>query len=103
MQFLILAYDARDADAPVRRLAARQAHLENIAAYKARGHMIVGAALLDDAGNMVGSVLMVDFPGRAECDAWLAADPYTVQNVWGEVRVQACRVAPAFAALPPGA
>jgi uncharacterized protein YciI len=97
MQFLILAYDAKDSGAPQRRMAAREAHLASIAQYKASGNVHIGAALLDDSGNMTGSTLVVDFPSRAEADAWLADDPYSVQKVWQDVTVIACKIAPSFA------
>lgn len=97
MQFLILAYDAKDSEAPKRRLEARQAHLDLIARYKASGNMKMGAAILDEAGNMAGSCIIADFPSRAELDAWLAEEPYIAQKVWGEVTVQGCKIAPSFA------
>lgn len=99
MQFLILAHDATDSDTPARRMAAREAHLALIAEYKAAGNMIVGAALLNDAGQMAGSVIMADFPSRAELDAWLKREPYILQKVWGEVQVLPCKLAPSFAHL----
>jgi len=98
MQFLILAYDAKDHDATSRRLAAREAHLANIAEYKAKGHMHIGAALLDDNGKMVGSTLIVEFENRAACEAWLNADPYVTGNVWHDINIQECKIAPSFAA-----
>jgi uncharacterized protein YciI len=98
MQFLIVAYDAKDAGAMERRMAAREAHLASIAEYKAKGHMHIGAALLDDAGKMVGSTLIVEFPTRADCDNWLNADPYVTGKVWNDITVQECKIAPSFIA-----
>lgn len=97
MQFLVIAYDARDEGAAARRLAAREAHLAHVADFKERGHVKMGAAILDDAGAMVGSCVIADFPSRAALDAWLAEDPYITQDVWHDVYVQDCRIAPAFA------
>jgi uncharacterized protein YciI len=99
MQFLVLAYDAKDKDAPARRMAARDAHLEGMARYKANGNMKMGAALLDDAGNMIGSTIIADFSSRAEFEAWLAQDPYTTGKVWVDVTVTPCKIAPSFAGL----
>ncbi len=96
MQFLILAYDAKDAGAPARRLEAREAHLALIAKYKASGNMKIGAAILDEAGNMAGSCIIADFPSRAALDAWLAEEPYILQKVWGDVTIQGCKIAPSF-------
>ena len=97
MQFLVLAYDSKDEGAAQRRLEVREAHLATIAKYKASGNMRIGAAILDDDGAMVGSCIIADFPSRAELDAWLMDEPYLTQNVWDEVYVQGCKLAPAFA------
>lgn len=96
MQFLITARDATDAQAPARRLEHRAAHLDTIARYKASGNMRIGAALLDEQGQMCGSVIIADFPDRASMEAWLNNDPYATGKVWVEVQVQECRVAPSF-------
>jgi uncharacterized protein YciI len=98
MQFLIVAYDAKDEGALERRMAARDAHLASIAAYKAKGHMHIGAALLDDAGKMIGSTLIVEFDNAAECEAWLHADPYVTGKVWQDISVTPCKIAPSFVA-----
>ena len=96
MQFLILAYDATDADALNRRMAVRAAHMEMIERYKAGGHMHIGAAILDDADKMIGSTIIAEFPSRAELDAWLAEDPYVTGKVWERIEVKPCRIAPTF-------
>jgi hypothetical protein len=49
--------------------------------------------MLDDAGDMIGSMLLVDFPDRAGVDAWLAADPYVTEGVWREIVVTPFRTA----------
>lgn len=96
MQFVVMAYDATDEGAPARRMAAREAHLATIARFKAAGNMKMGAALLNDAGAMIGSCIVCDFESREAMDAWLAEDPYMVQKVWGEVTITPCRIAPSF-------
>lgn len=96
MQFLIVAHDATDPHAPARRMAAREAHLALIARYKAAGHMKMGAALLNDAGQMIGSTLIVEFEDREALEGWLKEEPYLTQNVWGKVEVTPCKIAPSF-------
>jgi uncharacterized protein YciI len=93
MQFLITAYDGTDEGALERRMAAREAHLVGARAMKASGSMIVGGAILDDQGRMVGSSCIVEFPDRDAVDAWLAADPYVTGNVWQKIDVQPFRCA----------
>jgi len=96
MQFIIIAHDGKDEDALGRRLAARDAHLATSAAAVKTGEQIIGAALLDDAGIMRGSVMIVEFPSRKEVDEWLAREPYVMGSVWQEIEVHPCKVGPAF-------
>ena len=96
MPFLVLAYDAKDEGAMQRRMEAREAHLALIAEYKAAGHMKMGAALIDSEGKMAGSCIIADFPSRTELDDWLVIEPYVTQQVWGEILIQECRIAPSF-------
>ncbi len=96
MQFLVLAYDAKDEGAAQRRLDARNAHLAMIEALKDAGNMKMGAAILNDEGKMVGSCIIAEFPTRADLDGWLAGDPYMVHDVWHDIYVQDCKIAPSF-------
>ena len=91
MTFLIMAHDFRDPEAPSRRMEQRPAHLEGVRRMKAEGTFLDGGAMLDDAGRMVGSMLVVEFPSRAEVDAWLARDPYVTGQVWEHVTVRPFR------------
>lgn len=97
MQFCIIARDGRDAEAPGRRMAARQAHIALSDEAVARGEQVLGAALLGDDGAMNGSVMIVDFPSRQELDAWLASEPYVTGGVWRDIEVVPCKVGPSFA------
>jgi uncharacterized protein YciI len=94
MQFIVLAYDGTDSDAPERRLAARQAHLDAARSMKAAGHFLEGGALLNDDGQMVGSMLVMEFRTREELDQWLAGDPYVTGDVWKNISVLPYRRAP---------
>lgn len=96
MQFLILAYDATDADALNRRMAAREAHLAHVAKAKAAGHAKMGAALLNEQEVMHGSCIIAEFENRAALDAWLADDPYIIHKVWNKIDIQPCKIAPSF-------
>ena len=91
MTFLVLGYDGADAEAPARRASARAAHLATAQRLKAAGHFLEGGAILDDAGAMRGSMLLMEFPTRAELDAWLSTDAYTLGGVWKDVTVRAFR------------
>ena len=82
MQFLVNAWDFTDSDALNRRMANREAHLTGVRKLIAQGQFLSGGAILDDAGNMIGSTLHLDFPDRESLDAHLQADPYTEGKVW---------------------
>ncbi|MET9318179.1 hypothetical protein ABZX12_40695 [Kribbella sp. NPDC003505] len=51
---------------------------------------------------MIGSLLVLDFPTRADLDAWLAIEPYKTGEVWRRTEVQPCRVDPSFTGMYPG-
>ena len=92
MEFLIVAYDGTDPEAKQRRLNARAAHIEGARRLKENGHFINGGAILDAAGNMIGSTLYMDFDSREELDDWLRSDPYTTGGVWVDVKVEPIRL-----------
>ncbi len=96
MQFLVMAKDGSDEAAVERRRRTRPTHLASIGPLVDSGKVLVGGAILDDAGNMVGSMLLVVFPDRADVDAWLAADPYVTEGVWREIEVTPFRTAVGF-------
>jgi uncharacterized protein len=100
VQWLIIARDGMDAQALERRMSARFAHLENAARLQARGHLLVGGALVDDDGRMIGSACVAQFATRAELDEWLRTDPYVTGNVWQDIQIMPYRVAPHYD-LPP--
>jgi uncharacterized protein YciI len=55
--------------------------------------VLVGGAILSDAGEMIGSMVLVDFADRKDVDAWLAGDPYVTEGVWREIEVTPFRTA----------
>jgi uncharacterized protein YciI len=95
-QFVILAYDATDDGALARRMAAREAHTQAMAAMRANGNMLCGLALLDEAGKMIGSNVVVNFSTRAELDAWLAAEPYVTGKVWDKITIINAKLGDSF-------
>lgn len=98
-QFIVLAYDAKDAEAPKRRMDAREAHLALVRKMRAEGKTLFGMALLDDAGNMIGSMMAFNFADRAELDAWMAAEPYVTGKVWHDIKVLPSQLPPTFTDL----
>jgi uncharacterized protein YciI len=92
-RFIIIAQDYKDSEALNRRLAARPAHLERMKEEKAKGVFIIGGARLNEAGNMFGSMLIVDLPNQEEVKEWVAVDPYLTNNVWETVEITPFRIA----------
>ena len=93
MQFLVIARDGTDEDALERRKRTRPAHLEGIGPLVDGGNVLVGGAILSGSGDMVGSMLLVEFPDRSDVDAWLDRDPYVTDGVWQEVEIHPFRTA----------
>lgn len=93
MQFVVIARDGTDEQALERRLKVREAHLANVGKLKEPGTMLMGGAMLDDSGKMIGSVMVFDFPDRAQLEAWLKSDPYSTGGVWKSMEVKSFKVA----------
>lgn len=94
MQFIITAHDFPDA--LPRRMAVRQKHLDLVNIMRAEGKLLYAAALLNDNGDMAGSMMVCDFPDRAALDAYLAIEPYIHGKVWDKINIQTCKVPPSF-------
>ena len=88
MQFIVKAYDG--ANMLEKRMEVRPRHLEGM--QKLGKHVICAGGLLDDAGKMKGSVLILDFAARAELDAYLENEPYVTEHVWEKIEVEALNV-----------
>lgn len=96
MQFLVLGYDGKDEKAAERRMANRETHLAGVAKMKAEGKILYGIAMLDKDEKMIGSVMVMDFPSRAELEKWLQVEPYVVGKVWEKIEVFNAKVPPLF-------
>lgn len=99
MQFLVIGYDGKDEGALERRLAVREAHLKLVDEMVEKGHDLYATAILDEDEKMIGSMMVVDFPSRADLDQWLKIEPYVTGDVWREIEVKLCKVPPTFMGL----
>ncbi len=88
MQYHIQAYDFTDDKALERRMQARPAHLDRMRELKTSGNFLFGGALLSEAGQMIGSVVIMNFPEEFQLMKWLETEPYLVQNVWDRVEIK---------------
>jgi uncharacterized protein YciI len=97
MQFIVIAYDGIDAEAPHRRAAVREDHLNLAQHMQAAGHWLYAAAILNDDGQMIGSMIVCDFPSLQDLEnQWLKREPYIQGDVWREIEVNRAQVAPFF-------
>ncbi|CAN7554890.1 YciI family protein [Devosia sp. LjRoot3] len=87
MYFTIIARDNTAPGTLEKRLANRDEHLEKIHAMKAEGTIVDGGAMLDEAGNMVGSIVLCEFPDKSGLDAYMADEVYAREGVWGDIEI----------------
>jgi len=91
MTYVIHAYDYPDS--LDKRMAVRPAHLDYVRKLKANDQFILGGALLDETGQMMGSMLMLTFDTDEQLQDYLRTDPYIVQGVWEKIDVKPFRQA----------
>lgn len=89
MAYLIDARDVPDS------LALRQQHRPEHLAYLSEhaDKLILAGAQWDDAGQPIGSVVIVDVDTREEAQAFAEADPFRRHGVFGDVTITEYRVA----------
>lgn len=67
------------------RLANRPAHLAHLATVA--DQLLLAGPLLDDEGQPIGSLVIIDFPDRTAATAFAAADPYAKAGLFASVAV----------------
>jgi uncharacterized protein YciI len=87
MLFLVIALDKPGSAG--RRAELRGPHLEFMVPRQHR--MVFGGPILDDAGRMGGSVMIMNFPDRAALDAHMAEDPYFTGDLYEAVFIRETR------------
>jgi uncharacterized protein YciI len=92
-QYVIIAYDGDDTDAQERRKTIRPLHLAGAKILKERNQFVTGGAILNDAGEMTGSVMIVQFETEEEFQEWYKEEPYIKNGVWKTIDVKPFRVA----------
>jgi uncharacterized protein YciI len=92
-QYLITAYDYTDADAFQRRMNVRPHHLDGAKELKETGNYVLGGAMLNDEGKMIGSVMVLQFENEEELKAWQQREPYITQKIWETIDIKPFRVA----------
>jgi len=92
-QYLIIANDGKDDGALDRRKEVRPLHLAGAKKLKERNNFVIGGAMLDDDGNMRGSIMIVQFETQDDFQYWYDNEPYITQGVWKTIEVKPFRVA----------
>lgn len=92
MQFLVIGKDGKDREAKERRLKVREVHLKLGDEMEASGERWYGCVMLDDNGEMIGSMAVMDFPSEKELREWLKIEPYVIGKVWKTVEIFKCNV-----------
>ena len=92
-QYLVTGYDYTDEGALERRMAVRPHHLDNVKVFKEKGNYIIGGAILDEEGKMIGSTMILQFETEEELDAWKLGEPYLTQKIWETVDVKPFKLA----------
>jgi uncharacterized protein YciI len=87
-QYVVTAYDYTDADAFQRRMDVRPHHLDKVRELKENGNYVVGGAILNDDGKMIGSVMIVQFESDEHMESWKSNDPYVTGKVWETIDVK---------------
>ncbi len=95
MTFLVLGYDCPAPEGPQRRQSCRSEHLQLGETLHRRGRWLYAAALLNQSGEPIGSVIICEFDSREELEAeWLSREPYLLNQVWQRVEIFPIRPAP---------
>lgn len=92
-QYVIIARDGNDKDALDRRMNTRPVHLAGARQLKANNQFILGGAMLNDAGQMEGSVMIVQFETEEQFRHWYNNEPYITTGVWKSIEVKPFKVA----------
>ncbi|MBL7741360.1 MAG: hypothetical protein JNK14_19200 [Chitinophagaceae bacterium] len=92
-QYLVIAYDGTDAEALERRMNARPFHFEKARELKKYDQFVIGGAILNDKGEMTGSMMVVQFETDEELKNWMDHEPYITGKVWQYIEVKPFKVA----------
>ena len=87
MLYIALAHDGTDPEAAARRQRVRATHLEGIRPAVDSGMLQLGGAILDDAGTMIGSVLLLEAESADAARDFIDNDIYSREGVWQNVEI----------------
>ena len=88
MRYVVHAYDYTDPEVLRRRMAVRPDHLDKVRELSQAGNFVLGGALLDQEGRMIGSMMVLDFEDAADLERWQASEPYILGKVWEHIDIK---------------
>ena len=71
------------------RMATREAHLAYVGGF--REQLRLGGPMLNQGGDMAGSIILVEMETLAEAQAFAASDPYNQAGLFERVHISAFR------------
>jgi len=96
MQYIVIAHDFTDSDALSRRMQARTRHVELGDKMKDEGKLLYAVGLINEEGNLTGSVMIFDFEDENDLSNWKKMEPYITDHVWEIYKILHCKVGPSF-------
>jgi uncharacterized protein YciI len=91
MLFVITARDKPDSLAL--RMATRPAHFDYV---QKTGAVKLGGPFLDEKGEMIGSLLIIEAPDLAAAREWQANDPYAEAGLFAQTDLQSWKATANF-------
>jgi uncharacterized protein YciI len=71
------------------RIRLRETHRARLRQHDHPVTVRIGGPLLDDAGEMIGTMLVVEAADRTAVESYLAGDPYMRENLFETIHVTA--------------
>jgi len=93
LQYVVIARDGKDAKALERRMSARPDHFRGAKQLRDNNNFILGGAILDETGNIAGSVMIVQFETEEDMKKWFNNEPYVTGKVWQSIELKPFRIA----------
>jgi uncharacterized protein YciI len=92
-QYLVTGYDFKDDAAFERRMNVRPDHINGVKALKQAGNYVIGGAMLDEEGKMIGSTMIVQFETEEALNSWKQNEVYITGKIWERFEIQPFKVA----------
>lgn len=69
------------------RMRLREPHRARLRQHDHPVAVRIGGPLLDDAGQMIGTMLVIEAETKAQVEAYMAGDPYLVEDLFRAVTI----------------